>query len=168
MRNKVRHWVRTAPAVVLAMGMAACGGAPQGDPLLTMACPAAGGPVPPSKAYDDLDARALEAKADHGDLAAARVLGERYRAGVDVAVDPVKALAWTRRAAVVEHTTTQFIMAPAVGKQPGYTVPVNQTALSGGDPLALIELGMLYAQGQGVPRSDTIAAALTLCGRQGI
>ncbi|MEE3625237.1 hypothetical protein UCD39_14775 [Nitrospirillum sp. BR 11752] len=162
-------------ALLLATGLSACGGV-QSDPLLALSCPAPTGPVTPSQAYDRLDVTALEELFKDngvgpgdglGGRVVARVLGERYRAGRGVPADPVKALAWTRAAAVVETTTTQFIVAPTVGKQPSYTVPLNRTALSGGDPVALLELGTLYAQGRGVPRDEAVAKVLLECGRKG-
>ncbi|MDE1147150.1 MAG: hypothetical protein PW843_11095 [Azospirillaceae bacterium] len=157
---------RPLPALLLAGALASCGG-PQGDPLLGLTCPAPTAAAVASNTYDGLDAPALEAKAEDGDRAAARVLGERYRTGLGVAADPARALAWTRRAAVVENTTTQFIVAPAVGKQPSFTVPINHTTLAAGDPPALVELGQLYSLGLGVPRDAAVARTLIECGRKG-
>ncbi|TWB39215.1 tetratricopeptide repeat protein [Nitrospirillum pindoramense] len=162
-------------ALLLAGALSACGGV-RGDPLLALSCPAPTGPVTPSQAYDRLDVAALEGLVKDngvgpgdgpGGRVVARVLGERYRAGRGVPADPAKALAWTRAAAVVETSTTQFIVAPAVGKQPSYTVPLNRTVLTGGDPVALLELGTLYAQGRGVPRDEAVAKVLLECGRKG-
>lgn len=162
-------------ALLLTGALSACGGV-QGDPLLALSCPAPTGPVTPSQAYDRLDVPALEGLVKDngvgpgdgpGGRVVARVLGERYRAGRGVPADPAKALAWTRAAAVVETTTTQFIVAPAVGKQPSYTVPLNRRVLTGGDPVALLELGTLYAQGRGVPRDEAVAKVLLECGRKG-
>jgi TPR repeat protein len=100
--------------------------------------------------------------ASDGDLAAARVLGERYERGEGVPTDDRQALNWYKSAAIIPPAAS-FIYAPAVGKQPGFLVPVTSGLAAPGDPIAIAHLGVLYLSGRGAPLDEPRGRQLLAC-----
>lgn len=133
-----------------------------------LACewPATPAPVTPSSAYAGRTIAELESLAAEGDLAAARVLGERYEQGDGVAPDLKEAVRWYRQAAFVPPTTTS-LAAPAVGGRAGFVVGVTAGPARPGDPIAMAALGRFYANRLGVDQDKTRAEILTSCAALG-
>ena len=144
----VREW--RAAIVLCGVGLADCGGSfglydsgPQ-----VCATPRQPAPVVSSTTYDGVSVEALKTMVRHEDgtvdLAAGRVLGERYDKGQDVPADIRQALVWYRFAATVRANTT-FVY----GGSPGTLLPVTGSSTPG-DPVAIHRLGELYLDGIGV------------------
>lgn len=107
----------------------------------------------------------LLAKANAGDAAAEVQVGELYAAGKGVAMDPVQAAAWYRKAADQNNVSGELHLAAlyrdGAGKK--FLRDVEQAATwyrkaaEAGDAGAQGTLGVLYAYGQGVARNDVEA-----------
>jgi TPR repeat protein len=114
-----------------------------------------------SAIYRDDSIGDLKSLASAGDLAAARVIGERYEAGDGVPPNIQQAVLWYRQAAIKPPITTTVYM-PGYGKTPGATLPITIGPATPGDLIAMADLGRLYLNGQGVPvdraRGDQLLA----------
>jgi TPR repeat protein len=132
-----------------------------------VACQRAGGASSPvsSAAYRDKSLADLQSLAAGGDLAAARVVGERYEHGDGVELDVSQAAKWYRSAALLPPQP-HIIIVPAVGRNPSYVIPVSTGPSTPGDALALERLAALYRAGHGVPRDVAGAERLASCARE--
>lgn len=119
-------------------------------------------PAAPSSAYAGRSIAELESLASNGDLAAARVLGERYQRGEGVSVDMKQAVRWYEQAAIIPPRNVPVFI-PSFGKTPPTVTQVAAGPATPGDPLALTELGALYAKGEGVPQDPVRAQQLESC-----
>lgn len=134
----------------------------QPDYTAQLSCDGPAQPATPSSAYAGSTIADLEAKASTGDLAAARVLGERYEHGTGVPVDLGKAASWYQRAAIIPPGTLPVWM-PGYGSVPGHLIPITAGDSKPGDAIALAELGALYGTGLGVARDASKARRLEIC-----
>jgi hypothetical protein len=110
----------------------------------------AAAPAIPSLAYSGRTSGDLRTAADHGDLAAARVLGERYERGEGGEPDIKQAVQWYETAAFIPPYTLPVYM-PGYGKVPPTVMQITSGRASQGDPVAMARLGELYRTGLGVP-----------------
>ncbi len=133
------------------------------DLSASLVCSAEQGKNPPlsSAIYRDDSIADLKSLASSGDLAAARVIGERYESGDGVSPNVQQAVLWYRQAAFKPPVTTTVYM-PGYGKTPGATLPITAGPATPGDLIAMADLGRLYLKGQGVPvdraRGDLLLA----------
>jgi hypothetical protein len=134
----------------------------QPDYAASLVCNGPARAVTPSAAYAGRTLAELETLAGDGDLAAARVLGERYQRGDGVPVDLKQAVRWYERAAIVPPTTIPVFM-PGYGKTPATVFPVTAGPATAGDPVALAELGWLYIDGTVLPFDETRGRELISC-----
>lgn len=134
------------------------------DPLASLSCsPESNTPPPvPSSAYHTDSIPELKAKADAGDLAAARVMGERYEYGDGIGVDIDKAVKWYERGAIVKPPALSIFM-PGYGKIPASFLTVNGQLSSAGDILAIAHLAFLYRTGEGIQADPVKANVLSSC-----
>lgn len=94
--------------------------------------------------------------AEDGDAAAQFYLARLYDTGRGVDVDPDRALAWYRRAAVQGHRAAQFIVGLRTARgegtpaDPAEAARWYQRAAEQGYPAAQLQLGVAYASGDGV------------------
>ncbi len=150
--------LRFAFLILTALPLGAC----HKDYTYNLSCSGPAQSVVPSSKYAGRSETELRSLAQDGDLAAARVLGERYEHGDAVPIDPARAAGWFEQAAFVPPATS-FIAAPKVGNTGGFLVPVTSGVAMPGDALALADLARLYAAGWGVPRDDLKAQKLMSC-----
>jgi TPR repeat protein len=134
------------------------------DLTASLSCPPDPNAAPPisSSTYQANSIPELKDKAGAGDLAAARVFGERYEHGNGVGTDIDKAVQCYQRAAIV-LPETRIVIAPAVGESPSYVIPISAGLSTPGDALALSRLAALYRQGRGVPFDCVQANKLSYC-----
>ncbi len=134
------------------------------DLAAILACPPDQSANPPlsSSVYHDASIADLKTLASDGDLAAARVIGERYETGEGVAADIKEAIGWYQRAAFKPPVVTTVYM-PGYGKTPGSTIPITVGPATPGDLVAMAHLGRLYIIGRGLQVDDDRGQRLLAC-----
>jgi hypothetical protein len=134
------------------------------DLAAILACPPDQAENPPlsSSVYHDDSIADLKTLASDGDLAAARVIGERYETGDGVAADIKEAIGWYQRAAFKPPAITTVYM-PGYGKTPGSTIPITVGPATPGDLVAMAHLAHLYLIGRGLPEDDARGQRLLAC-----
>jgi TPR repeat protein len=120
-----------------------------------------GKPPTASSVYREKSIDDLKSLASSGDLAAARVIGERYEHGEGIVADPKEAAAWYQRAAFTPPTTMPVYM-PGYGKTSG-TVLAIPGPTRAGDPVAMAHLGWLYINGDALPFDESRGREFLAC-----
>jgi TPR repeat protein len=147
-----------AAALLLPLLLAGC----HPDYSGALACEGPARPVTASSAYAGRTIAELEALAGDGDLAAARVLGERYQHGEGVSVDLKQAVRWYEQAAIIPPPTMMVYM-PGYGHVAGTVLPVTAGPATPGDPVAMAHLGWLYVDGAFLPFDEDRGRELLSC-----
>jgi TPR repeat protein len=143
------------------------------NPSAGFECAPVGSGAPPSTHYAALSADQLKDVAQGGplglgqrDLAATRVMGERYAVGEGLPIDHAKATEWFGRAGVLPPVTSAYYV-PGFGKVPGtvMTVVIDPHSRPG-DPIAMAYLAQLYQTGDGVKKDVLWGSLLLSCAAQ--